>query len=915
MSGNGKKREGAILREAAADYAQQGLSVFPLHHVATSACSCGKSGCTSPAKHPRTKKGLKNATVEQGKIDWWWRRWQLANIGIRTGAVSGIVVIDIDPRHGGNKSLDALTAEYGQLPVTVESKTGDGTHFAFQHPGVKIRNRTNFRPGIDVRGDGGYIVAPPSMHINGRRYAWVSGQAPGEVDLAPLPEWLLELLVSPVSVGETERTTATAADENTALLDAAARYVAKADAVAEGQRNNMAFNLAGHLAAFQTESGLRLHESQIVGLLRQWNQQNDPPLADAELERTVQSALKNGTPRAPHIVKTGAVIGAVSQAAVTTDALKLPVAVLPGGPQRVTDSAEQLGELLAARDEYFTRGGVICKLIKDVHGARRLQPLKPAAMPALLEQVARLARAKLTEDGIEYDPTVCSEYSAKILLHSEPFQRFFPPIHVLARCPVLIERDGKLIQVVDYDRQSGIMAEGEPAPEITLDEARELLHGLMFDFQFPSVNDRARALAALITPALVLGRLLRGRAPVDLAEADQSQAGKGYRNKLTAAIYRETIKTVTQRRGGVGSLEETFNAALISGAPFIALDNIRGKIDSPAIESFLTEDVYHARIPYAVPAEIDPKRTIVMITSNKAEVTPDLANRSSCVRVLKQPIGYMFQEFSEGDLLDHVKANQPLYLGAVFAVIREWHRAGKPTTKESRHDFRRWARVLDWIVQKLLLGAPIMVGHRQTQQRMTNPSLTWLRELALAVQRSNKLDQWLRAHNLLDVLEDTGMEVPGIGEDDDVEIESAREKALRGVGKRLAKCFGPGTGELQMDHLCVERHETLDDEERPRKEYRFRKTNSPNCPVNDPALRITPHTPRESGTFSARVSDDHMDHMTHPSCMRPVSKESEPRGVCGAMRGRGVEDEANRLFEEAFWVDGENTWDGGSVII
>jgi hypothetical protein len=313
MSGNGKKREDAILREAAAGYSKQGLRVFPLHHVATSACSCGKSGCTSPAKHPRTKSGLKNATVEQGKIDWWWRRWPLANIGIRTGAVSGFVVIDIDPRHGGDKSLDALTAENGPLPATVESKTGDGTHFAFQHPGLKIRNRTHFRPGIDVRGDGGYIVAPPSMHISGRCYAWVPGRAPGEIDFAPLPEWLLELLVSPVSVGEAERTTAAAPDEHSSLLDAAARYIAKAGGVAEGQRNSAAFNLAGHLAAFQTDGGLRLHESQIVGLLRQWNQQNDPALADAELERTVQSALKNGTPREPHIVKTKATVDASPQ--------------------------------------------------------------------------------------------------------------------------------------------------------------------------------------------------------------------------------------------------------------------------------------------------------------------------------------------------------------------------------------------------------------------------------------------------------------------------------------------------------------------------------------------------------------------------------------------------------------------------
>lgn len=419
----------------------------------------------------------------------------------------------------------------------------------------------------------------------------------------------------------------------------------------------------------------------------------------------------------------------------------LPEAVLPGGPRRVTDSAEHLGQLLAATDSHFFRGGTIVKLVLDEYGARRLKPLKPAAMPAVFETVARLLKVVVKDEVPELVPTTCNEQTAKILLHSEPFQQALPPINILARCPVFIERNGILTLVSGYDWESGILADGGTMRTVSLDDARNLLHELVADFRFATQGDRSRALAALITPALVFGGLLQGRAPIDLSEADQSQAGKGFRNKLTAAIYREMVKTVTQRRGGVGSLEETFNAAVISGAPFIALDNIRGKIDSPSIESFLTEDRYFARIPYAPATEIDPRRTVLMITSNKAEVTPDLANRSSCVRILKQPTGYNFREYPEGDVLDHIKANQPLYLGAVYVIVKAWFDQGQPTTKESRHDFRRWARVLDWIVQHLLLGAPIMEGHRQTQQRMTNPALTWLRQLALTVELTGKTDQ------------------------------------------------------------------------------------------------------------------------------------------------------------------------------
>jgi hypothetical protein len=237
-----------------------------------------------------------------------------------------------------------------------------------------------------------------------------------------------------------------------------------------------------------------------------------------------------------------------------------------------------------------------------------------------------------------------------------------------------------------------------------------------------------------------------------------------------------------------------------------------------------------------------------MITSNKAEVTPDLANRSSCVRILKQPRGYQFPKYPEGDLLDHVKAKQSLYLGAVFAIVAAWHSKGMPSTNESRHDFRRWARVLDWIVQNLFFAAPLMDGHHQTLQRMTNPALTWLRLVALTVQRSGNLDQWLRAHHLLELVENTGLDLPGVDEHDDTQDEATREKALRGIGKRLATCFGTLDSDLEVDHLVVERRETTDDSGRDRKEYRFRCRHTADQPAKTDVSPHSPHSPRTNQT-------------------------------------------------------------------
>lgn len=184
----------ARLLAAALAYPKLGWRVFPVHSWRDSSCSCGKADCDRPAKHPRTIHGLKDATTDEKKIRAWWKKWPDANIGIATGAESGIFVIDIDPHHGGDESLADLERRCGKLPDTVESVTGRlGRHSVFTHPrgGVHIRTIVGLAPGIDVRGDGGYIVAPPSIHASGREYVWELSSRPDEISIAPAPDWLI----------------------------------------------------------------------------------------------------------------------------------------------------------------------------------------------------------------------------------------------------------------------------------------------------------------------------------------------------------------------------------------------------------------------------------------------------------------------------------------------------------------------------------------------------------------------------------------------------------------------------------------------------------------------------------------------------------------------------------------------------
>jgi len=214
-------------------------------------------------------------------------------------------------------------------------------------------------------------------------------------------------------------------------------------------------------------------------------------------------------------------------------------------------------------------------------------------------------------------------------------------------------------------------------------------------------------------------------------------------------------------------------------------------------------------MPYREPVDIDPRRVVVMFTSNKADVTTDLANRSSCVRILKHPDGHAFKTYPGGDILDHVRANQSRYLGAVFTVVRAWFDAGKPKTRETRHDFRGWAQTLDWIVQELLGAGPLLDGHRETQQRMTNPALSWLRVVAQEVIRTGKDCRWLKANAVVSMLEDTGIEIPGLKADADLTSQEAQKAVLLAVGRQLGRCFTTGDV-VKIDNITIERREQYD---------------------------------------------------------------------------------------------------------
>jgi hypothetical protein len=255
------------LLAAGLGYAARGWPVFPCHTPTKIGCSCRRDTCANIGKHPRTQHGLKDASTDEATIHRWWGMWPSANIAVSTGAASGLVVLDEDSYKGGDASRLELEQMYHPLPETVQQFTGGGgRQYFFTHPGTNITNSTaSLGVGLDVRGDGGYVIAPPSLHESGKCYVWELNHHPDDIQCAPMPAWLVALCQ------ETRRPAPVSAD----------------DPIRQGQRNSRLFRIGCSLRAHGVS------EAAILGALGAINAvQCQPPLADVDLVRLAASCAR-----------------------------------------------------------------------------------------------------------------------------------------------------------------------------------------------------------------------------------------------------------------------------------------------------------------------------------------------------------------------------------------------------------------------------------------------------------------------------------------------------------------------------------------------------------------------------------------------------------------------------------------------
>lgn len=266
--GVGRMSEYPSMYDAAIEYAKKGFAVFPLKYR---------------DKVPLTRNGCKDATTDAAQIKAWWQKYPNANIGLATGSVSQnvfVIDLDIDEDRGidGYHSLEDWQREHGDFPETWTAITGRGGYHLYYRGNGKIKNRAGIIDGVDIRGNGGYVVAPPSIHKNGNRYEWE--YSPDEFEIAKADNNVEYFLNHD---DQKQSTTFT-----------------MPNIVAAGQRNQMLFRFACMMQAKGASD-----QSVFAATMAENESSCSPPLTEQEVKVIVSSATRYDKGKPIHIDSEG----------------------------------------------------------------------------------------------------------------------------------------------------------------------------------------------------------------------------------------------------------------------------------------------------------------------------------------------------------------------------------------------------------------------------------------------------------------------------------------------------------------------------------------------------------------------------------------------------------------------------------
>jgi hypothetical protein len=690
--------------DAALEYARKGLPVFP---------------CNTLDKKPLTPHGFKDATTDEAQIRAWWGRWPIAMIGAPTGPASGAWVLDpdVDPvkQLDGLAALAQLSTRHGVLPRTLTSITPrGGRHLFFAwDPNIDIRNsESKIGPGIDVRGNGGYVCLPPSRSANGGTYQW-DPNSPKTI--APAPPWLVVL-------AKAKKVSAYAK----AALDRECKNVAAAQpGTRNSTLNTAAFNLG------QLIGGGALDEEEVRERL-------------FEAAETCRLVADDGAQAVWATIDSGITAGKQqprTRPRPASQAGARPVIQLADGElNRVIKEIEDA--LLLSGLPIFSRAGMLVEPITESMAASdnrkttvaRLRELSPEGFLSPIAEAATFQKWNLKRKQlVDTDPPL---HYVRVLLANARSWRF-PHVNGVITTPTL-RPDGTLLADPGYDPETELyLVPGFQIPPIpespTKDQALaalKLLIDLLSEFGFKrSVGgehemrlNRSVALSGLLTP-LVRGSL--PTAPLHLITAHMPGTGKSYLVDTAAMIATGRLCPVITALRSVEETEKRLGGIVVSGIPMFSLDNCTHDLEGDFLSQMTERPIVKVRILGTSETPDCEVRTAAYATGNNITIKGDMVRRTLMCNLESLDERPELRRFNR-NTLRQAAANRATYVAALLTVMRAYLAAGAPDVCGPFASYPEWSTMVRGPL--VWLGEPDPVASVDKAQA-EDPELIELREL------------------------------------------------------------------------------------------------------------------------------------------------------------------------------------------
>lgn len=687
---------------AALEYATAGLPVFPCH---------------PERKSPLIKRGFLDASTDLDQVRAWWGRWPDAVVGLPTGATSARWVLDIDVRDGkgGDDALFAWEQEHGELPLTPMAMTASGGfHYHWRWPtGRPVPSRTNVAPGIDVRGDGGYVIAPGSVGTLGE-WQWEASQDPAEgVALADAPGWLLDLVCErrPVAVASGRPVAGVPPRDEIesllAVLDADGDYqtwVSVGMALhgcgaewafdawdawsARGAKYPGADALARKWASFDAGGGVGLGTvyalAKEAGWVRNVRREEGPIAPSAPFEsygewEPVKLKVVAGTEHDPRPV----------------------IQIRNGELPEAVDDAEHY--LIESRADVYQHGTRLVRVgrwetarsaVDRPSGAGVLIDVGPEWLADTLTRLVRWERFDARKG--EMRRVDCPSKVASTLLARVGSWRF-PGLVGFCDSPTL-DAAGRVVSAPGYDEPSGLYLSRPPEIEPIertdrhlAERGAELLCEAVETFPFVSEADRSACLALIMTALL---RRILPAAPIGGVSASTPGTGKSKLVDVVAAIATGRPAAVVGLGSTPEELEKRLDSILLKGDTLASFDNVDRPVKSDTLCQVATQAVKSVRVMGLSKIVEAPTNCALLMTGNNLTLVGDLVRRCVLVNLdagCERPELRVFDR----DAVGYVLERRGKLIRAALMVSKAYIDAGCPDVGAPPYgSFEVWDRMI-----------------------------------------------------------------------------------------------------------------------------------------------------------------------------------------------------------------------------